>query len=60
MTPVVTIFKIPVSTIHSVYGDLPTHFPYPEIHMLSLETLVDLLPLSVTLAILIALSLIHI
>ena len=54
MTPVVTIFKIPVSTIHSVYGDLPTHFPYPEIHMLSLETLVDLLPLSVTLAILIA------
>ena len=54
MTPVVTIFKIPVSTIHSVYGDLPTHFPYPEIHVISPETLVDLLPLSVTLAILIA------
>lgn len=54
MTPLVHILQIPVATINSVYGSLPSHFPRfvkPEITLSLIE---DVLPHALTLAILIA------
>lgn len=54
MTPLVKLLDLPVSTIRSVYGELPSHFPKPELPAVSVDLIVDLLPSAVTLAILIA------
>lgn len=46
--------KLEVETIQSVYGTLPAHFPSPSLPQISVEMIENLIPLSVTLAILIA------
>ncbi|MGN0506681.1 MAG: SulP family inorganic anion transporter [Lachnospiraceae bacterium] len=57
-TPIVLLldsrFGIKVATIRSVYGELPSHFPRPELPKVSLQMIFDLVPSAVTLAILIA------
>lgn len=53
-TPVVFFGDLDVATIHSVYGELPSHVPQFQIYRVSVNTLMDLLPSALTLAILIA------
>ena len=53
-TILVQIAKLPVATIRSVYGELPTHFPQPQLPRISPETVPALLPYAFTLAILTA------
>lgn len=53
-TPIVTFSPIKVDTIHSVYGDLPSHFPSFTVPEVSLEMVENLIPAAFTLALLIA------
>lgn len=53
-TPIVYFFDLDVPTIRSVYGELPSHFPTPEMPAISWNLVVDVLPSAVSLAILIA------
>lgn len=56
-TPVVMLLNkqgIEVATIKSVYGDLPSHFPVPQMPQFTWKLVIDVLPSAVTLAILIA------
>lgn len=53
-TPVVLLFDLEVPTIRSVYGELPSHFPVPQIPTVSWQLVLDVLPSAATLAILIA------
>lgn len=53
-TPLVSMLKLDVDTIKSVYGELPSHFPqfmFPEVNV---QMIMELIPSAVTLAILIA------
>ena len=54
MTTVVQVFKVPVATIQSVYGEVPNHFPTFKIPEMSVEMIMNLIAPSITLAILIA------
>ncbi|MDD3252177.1 MAG: SulP family inorganic anion transporter [Lachnospiraceae bacterium] len=53
-TPLVILLKLDVATIHSVYGELPSHFPTFVVPQLSWELIEALIPSAVTLAILVA------
>lgn len=53
-TPLVTLMKLDVATIRSVYGELPSHFPEFVAPQLSWELIEALIPSAVTLAILVA------
>lgn len=53
-TPVVLILDLEVPTIRSVYGELPSHFPVPQLPAVSWQLVLDVLPSAATLAILIA------
>lgn len=53
-TPLVSLLKLDVATIHSVYGQLPSHFPEFTMPAVSWSMVEALIPSAVTLAILIA------
>ena len=53
-TPIVTFSPVKVDTIHSVYGNLPSHFPAFTVPEINLEMVEDVIPAAFTLALLIA------
>lgn len=53
-TPLVAFLDLDVPTIRSVYGELPSHFPIPELPKATWGLVIDVLPSAATLAILIA------
>lgn len=53
-TPLVLFMDMNVNTIRSVYGELPSHFPRPELPSFGMELVADVFPSAVTLAILVA------
>ena len=53
-TILVLILNLPVPTIRSVYGELPTHLPRLQLPQIALQTVPELIPFAFTLAILIA------
>lgn len=54
MTSIVKLLKIPVNTVGSVYGDLPSQLPSLVLPPFSLNMIIDLFAPSLTLALLIA------
>lgn len=55
-TLVVTFFNIPVATIGSRFGSIPSSFPFPYFPPVTLEILQDLVPPAFSLALLIAIE----
>lgn len=54
-TPIALFFLPQTATIRSVYGELPSHFPTLMLPEVNLNMMIDLIPSSLTLAVLIAL-----
>ena len=52
----VVVFKLPVDTIQSRYGDLPRQLPFPALPAITLARLIELLPSALTIAFLAAIE----